>query len=62
MNEYEKAQERFSAAARAYAIARAALEEADQEWKDAESDLLARESRPGIPLPEYRRDFKIAGG
>lgn len=58
MNPYEEACERFSKAVRDYSIARAEAEAilaaADAEWEAAEKNLRAHESRPGIPLPEYR--------
>jgi hypothetical protein len=58
MNPYEKACERFNTAVRNYSIAKAKAEEmvaeADREWMAAEANVRQYESRPGIPLPQYR--------
>lgn len=54
MNAYEEAAERYAAAREAYKAANLALGKAEQELDDAIANLARYESRPGIPLPEYR--------
>lgn len=54
INLYDQACARFEAARAAYNEARLALVRAERELDDAEENLRQHESRPGIPLPEYR--------
>src|SRR5580704_11049575 len=65
MNEYEQAAERFNNAVRNHAIIKAKAEEmireADEEWENANANLAAHESSPGIPLPQYRSSLAIRG-
>jgi hypothetical protein len=57
-NPYEAACERFARInrnrAKIIADAQATIEWAEQEWEDAQNALAAFESKPGIPLPQYR--------
>ena len=62
MNRYELAIDGMERARKArYALKELTAWLEDQE-RAAEAELTACESSPGTPLPEYRRDFKIAGG
>jgi hypothetical protein len=65
MNEYEQAAERFNNAVRNHAIIKAKAEEmireADEEWENANANLAAHESSPGIPLSKYRSSLAIRG-
>jgi hypothetical protein len=58
MNAYEIAAERFEQVSRQYNAKRAALEAAlvalDDEYDAAQNELAKYESKPGIPLPEFR--------
>lgn len=62
MNPYEAACERFERAnqncAKATAEAERILTEAENEWDAAQANLRQYESRPGIPLPQYREQVQ----
>ncbi|HEV2452391.1 MAG TPA: hypothetical protein VGS62_10760 [Streptosporangiaceae bacterium] len=57
-NPYEEACERFNRASANYPKAKAEseriLREANDEYDAAQDNLRQYESRPGIPLPQYR--------
>ena len=58
MNDYEKACERFEQISRNYdaitKTAKAVIQWADDEYAAAQDNLRQYESKPGIPLPQYR--------
>jgi hypothetical protein len=59
MNAYEEARERLERAnqnlKKARAEAHRILTEAEVEWNEADANLAAHESSPGIPQPQYRK-------
>jgi len=54
MNAYQEAAEEYAEADAAFVKASKALANAEQRLYDAAANLARYESRPGIPLPEYR--------
>jgi hypothetical protein len=57
-NAYEAASQRLAAATENHRLALIAsgriIQQADREYRDAETELRQHESKPGIPLPEYQ--------
>ena len=64
MNDYELAAERFETISRNHQAiidaAEAVARWAREEYAAAQDNLRKYESRPGIPLPEYRQPFTLS--
>jgi hypothetical protein len=60
VNDYEQAVQRFQAAMDNWRQAKAALDAAEQECEQANANLAAHESAPGVPLPQYRPGYGLA--